>query len=311
MRRFLNTTPCVSLKITGTIYGENLVRAFDEFSFENWRIAVIETAKNLSTEGYPWARKGDAWINQVGKEKVAEYLVTYSLPFHSDMYFGLHSGSIGYFTIFRVILDAFPDNETIVLDYSDLVYGGYCEEIQDKNEFIQSKIIVLTEGKTDSEFISRSIKLLYPHLSKFYYFMDFEIMKVCGSVSYLVHYIKAFAGAGISSRIIGLFDNDVAALDSIMNLEKIQLPDNIKIQKLPEIEIAKNYPTLGPTENQNIDINGLACSIELFLGKDVLGRNDGSLTPIRWYGNHKIYKKKRERKKRTGIQLPENENPKE
>jgi len=32
---------------------------------------------------------------------------------------------------------------------------------------------------------------------------------------------------------------------------------------------------------------------------------------IRWYGNHKIYKKKRERKKRTGIQLPENENPKE
>jgi hypothetical protein len=165
-----------------------------------------------------------------------------------------------------------------------LVDGGYCDSIQEENDFITEKIIILTEGSTDSEFISRSLKVLYPHLSKFFYFMDFGIMKVQGGVSFLAHYIKAFAGAKINNNIIGLFDNDSAALDELRNLEGIYLPDNIIKMKLPEIEIAKNYPTLGPTQDQTININGLACSIELFFGQDVLQQKDGTLTPIRWTG---------------------------
>jgi hypothetical protein len=114
--------------------------------------------------------------------------------------------------------------------------------------------------------------------------MDFGIMKVHGGVSFLAHYIKAFAGAKVNNMIIGLFDNDSAALDELKNLEGICLPDNIRIIKLPEIELAKNYPSLGPTQNQSININGFACSIELFFGEDILKQEDGTLTPIRWTG---------------------------
>jgi len=39
---------------------------------------------------------------------------------------------------------------------------------------------------------------------------------------------------------------------------------------LPEIDIADNYPILGPNGKEYMNINGIVCEIEMFLGKDVL-----------------------------------------
>lgn len=38
---------------------------------------------------------------------------------------------------------------------------------------------------------------------------------------------------------------------------------------LPDLEICYHYPMIGPEENSIDNINGRACSIELFLGKDI------------------------------------------
>lgn len=265
-------------------FEENPQKAFDEFTFSGWVEAVHKAALKLADEGYPWNDKDNAWFNHVSKDNVSDHLVAKSLTFNSSMYFGVSDETIDQWDIFRVILEAFRDDESVILDYSDLVYGGWCEAIPDESEYTHPKTLVLTEGITDSEFISRSLKILYPHLVKYFYFMDFGVMKVNGSVNFLVHYIKAFAGAKISNMIVGLFDNDSAAIDELENLKGIQLPENIRILKLPEIEIARAYPTIGPTLNQNIDINGLACSIELFFGADILKNEDGGFTPIRWTG---------------------------
>jgi hypothetical protein len=267
-----------------TTYDDKMDEALRKYQFENWYSSVIYFSKKLSSEGYPWIDNDDAWFNNIDKDDVSNYMIARSLPFDSGFFWGLPRENVNEWTIFRVILEAFNDNENIVLDYSALVSGGYCDAMQDTNDFIFDKVLILTEGITDSEFISRSLNILYPHLSKFFSFMDFGIMKVHGGVSFLAHYIKAFAGAKINNMIIGLFDNDSAAIDELKNLEEICLPNNIRILKLPEIEIGKNYPTIGPTKNHNIDINGLACSIELFFGKDILQQGDGTLTPIMWTG---------------------------
>ena len=50
---------------------------------------------------------------------------------------------------------------------------------------------------------------------------------------------------------------------------------------LPDIEIAKNYFTIGPNGKEQMNINGKACSIELYLGKDVLTKDD-EFIPIQW-----------------------------
>jgi hypothetical protein len=45
----------------------------------------------------------------------------------------------------------------------------------------------------------------------------------------------------------------------------------------PEIDIARDYPTLGTNGLSHMDVNGLAGSIELYLGADVLRDSDGVL----------------------------------
>ena len=55
------------------------------------------------------------------------------------------------------------------------------------------------------------------------------------------------------------------------------------VLRLPDIELATNYPTIGPQGAHLVDVNGLAGSIELYLGRSALTRN-GDLRPVRWSG---------------------------
>jgi hypothetical protein len=84
-----------------------------------------------------------------------------------------------------------------------------------------------------------------------------------------------------SSRFIAIFDNDAAGHEAFASLKSIALPSNIRAITLPDLEFARDYPTIGPTGKLNADINGAAVSIELFLGRDALIR-DGELRPVRW-----------------------------
>ena len=82
--------------------------------------------------------------------------------------------------------------------------GGWCDEVPEEKEYLVSKTVILTEGSTDARVISEAMKLLYPHMVKFYSFIDFSTYVVQGSTNYLTHYLKAFIAAGIRNRIIGL-----------------------------------------------------------------------------------------------------------
>jgi hypothetical protein len=68
-----------------------------------------------------------------------------------------------------------------------------------------------------------------------------------------------------------------------------ELPANIRVLRYPPLERAANYPTLGPpTANapsgglDTANVNGLAGSIELYLGRDVLAGPDSALRPVQW-----------------------------
>ncbi len=194
----------------------------------------------------------------------------------------------------RLLLDVCAEADELVYDLTDLALGGWIEEADDlvkvADELISAdfavsrRIIILTEGITDKWILGRSLRLLYPHLSDYFRFMDFEGAKVGGGAGELANIVKAFAGAGIINRIVALFDNDTAAEAAIQSLSTITLPDNIVVRKYPDIELANSYPTLGPTGVVSMNVNGLAGSIELYLGDDVLRYADGNLTPVQWRG---------------------------
>jgi hypothetical protein len=148
-------------------------------------------------------------------------------------------------------------------------------------QFTGEKIIVLTEGKTDIEFIRGSLKLLYPELFPYYHFIDFEEYKVESNASYLSKLIMSFAASNIKHPIIALFDNDTVGLMEMVRLKNIRLPPRVRVIRFPDLQIAKKYPTKGPTGRKKMNVNGSACGIEMYLGKDVL-ETKGSMIPIQW-----------------------------
>lgn len=193
----------------------------------------------------------------------------------------------------RAVLEYSDERFPVVLDYSELVAGGYYQGNEDlanrarvsiQREFVSTaKTIVLTEGSTDAEFLAKSLEVLFPHLVSLYSFIDFAGPNMEGGVGNLVKIVKAFIGSGIVNRVIALFDNDTAAADALRALHSVRLPDQFRILQYPPIPYATNYPTLGPQGNVNIDVNGLAGSIELYFGMDILS-SEGEPVPVQWKG---------------------------
>lgn len=180
------------------------------------------------------------------------------------------------------ILSVLSESDIVEYDLTDVINGGWVKINEAKNVDYE-KIIILTEGKTDVEFISNSIDKLYPHLKDYYHFINFDEYKVESSASALVKLVTSFAAANVKHPIIALFDNDTAGLKEMKKLVSKAFTPNIKILRYPDITLAKKYPTVGPTGKKKMNVNGLACSIEMYFGVDVLTRNN-ELIPIQWKG---------------------------
>ncbi|MFD0309126.1 hypothetical protein [Streptomyces sp. NPDC127119] len=149
-------------------------------------------------------------------------------------------------------------------------------------------LVVLTEGSTDVTMLEPALELLYPQLTDLVRFMDYG-SRPQGGAGTLVTMVRAFAAAGIANPIVALFDNDTAASEALRPLARDSLPRNIKIMQYPRLDLASDYPTLGPPTTDTpagsptrADVNGLAGSIELYLGRDVLCQPDGNLRPVQW-----------------------------
>jgi hypothetical protein len=152
-------------------------------------------------------------------------------------------------------------------------------------EFVREtgSVLILTEGRSDTEILSTAIHAMYPEFSDLFQFVDFQDFSIEGGASMLTKMVKAFAGVRMDQSILALFDNDAAGLAERQLVDRIQaLPTNIKTMVLPDLNLAKDYPTIGPEGSRRMDVNGAASSIELFLGKDALTDRNGALHPIRW-----------------------------
>ena len=178
--------------------------------------------------------------------------------------------------LIRAVCEVAPGDEYAVQDVSQLVSGGYyTAHTQVCAEAIQSLVaghpenstqIILTEGSTDASILRRALSLLHPHLADYYSFLDFESSRSPGGAGHLVSLVKAFAATGITNRVIALFDNDTAARDARRALAQLSLPPNIAVRSYPDLEVLRNYPTLGPSGQTGLDVNGLQRALSCILG---------------------------------------------
>jgi hypothetical protein len=192
----------------------------------------------------------------------------------------------------RAVLEALPRAEEITLDLDDLFEGGWLETSVDPREHANALVaytsqgglppIVLTEGRFDVEVLTTALRLRRPHLVGYIRFPDFN-QKNEGGAAALRQTVRAFASAGIPNRVVAVFDNDTAARDVLRSFPTGGLPSNLLVTRLPELELARDYPTVGPQGEHSMDVNGLATSIEMYLGTDVLV-DEGEMRPVLWGG---------------------------
>lgn len=196
----------------------------------------------------------------------------------------------------RAIIDAAPAAQEITLDVGGLIGGGWIKKsakiCAEKIRIVAARgqpagpAIVLAEGKSDIAVLKASIQRFHPDLTEFVTFLDHSEFNVDGGASFVVKFLKAFAAARVPSNIVAVFDNDAAGLTAYRQAQLLSLPENMACVHLPDIDLARNYPTIGPQGRHDADINGRACGIELYLGKSALSSN-GAQRPVRWTGYDK------------------------
>lgn len=254
-----------------------------EYTFDRWGNGIrrfLESKLDSIRWNQEVAEKLDAVLRLVAGAEEEEFL--YGFPRCDPRLF------------MRAVLEVTEAKSPVVLDFTELVAGGYYEGDEKLSNLARSSIrqefvattrtVVLTEGTTDAEFLSKSLQVLYPHLVPLFAFVDFATPNMEGGAANLMRIVKGFIAGGVANRVVAVFDNDTAAADVLRSFSNVETPENIRVLQYPPLAYAERYPTIGPQGTAEIDVNGLAGSVELYFGMDVLQQDDGTLTPVQWRG---------------------------
>lgn len=205
-----------------------------------------------------------------------------------DAFWGFRCSDIRF--VVRAFLLTCTDTDEIILDYTELVESGDVdpeENLVEQAQVPTQRTILVTEGPSDTDLIKATMRVFYPHVIDLYTFVDRTTFAMEGGASAAFNLVKSLASCSISNRVIALFDNDTAGSAILEKTKYLKLPKHFVTLKLPPLDLAKKYPTIGPHGTIIADVNSCACSIEMYLGPGALRTEDGSLMPIQWTGYDK------------------------
>ncbi|WNZ06169.1 hypothetical protein [Streptomyces sp. 11x1] len=194
--------------------------------------------------------------------------------------------------ILSALLHGQDPQAIMTMDLSELLATDYISSTEDLSaqanrelSFITAStgpIIVITEGRFDSHVLPRALRLVRPEIANYFKFWDLDTSKAAGGTDQVVKNMRSFAAAGVMNRVIGILDNDTAGRQAEKQLVSTLLPGHYAVCRLPDLDYARSYPTLGPSGTGLDDVTGRACSVEFYFGRECLLGTDGELIPVRW-----------------------------
>jgi hypothetical protein len=261
-------------------------------TFTKWTNSIKKIIKYELTNGnLDEFQKNTQLQLSTESDKVIYYALTNR---DRESYYALDTNIMPIGFIFRLLLECCDRNQIITLDFTNLVYWDVdcISRALDATKQIE-KTIVLVEGTSDKDMLEFAIKMLYPHLSDLYYFMDFSDghgNKRSGGASELSKCMEMFYYSKLKAKFIAVFDNDAEGYLNMTRLQKRvnRWPDNFRIMCYPQLKEFASYPTLAPNGKiMNDNINKKACSIELYLPDYIISEED-DFYPIEWEARKKI-----------------------
>ncbi|GIG02473.1 HEPN/Toprim-associated domain-containing protein [Catellatospora citrea] len=233
-----------------------------------------------------WAKSTDGWLNhQMHPYGSAESFYGSAwesiIECYDDPRFAL-----------SLMLRGIRRDAVVKLNLTKLIMGGWMEPDELPSQTAErrlrrqtsssGRIIVITEGSSDSQLIRKAFELVRPDIVDYFAFLDFSATDAPGGTDRVVSLTRGLAAAGVMNRVISVLDNDCAGRDAERQLLKSSLPETFRVMRLPEVEFARSYPTLGPSGSRDEDVNGRACSIEFMFGSEIMRMATGYLPPVRW-----------------------------
>lgn len=166
------------------------------------------------------------------------------------------------------ILAENPDNSNYELQwrYIDIVEEGWVNRDEIVKELDSEKrILIVTEGSSDSFILRKAIDYLYPDIKDFFDFVDMNSNYPFTGIGNLYNFCMGLCRIKIQNNIMVIFDNDTAGVEKYKKSLLLNKPNTFVITKLPNYEEFCNFITLGPHGESIEDINGKAVAIECFL----------------------------------------------
>jgi HEPN/Toprim N-terminal domain 1 len=137
------------------------------------------------------------------------------------------------------------------------------------------RFLIVTEGSSDSAVIRHAFGILRPHIADFFDFVDMEEGYPFSGTGNVYKFVQGLVSIGVQNNVLVLFDNDAEGVFNFNRCKALNLPKNMEVLKLPDIDAFTDFPTVGPNGEGRADINSRAAAIECYLQLDSSAR-------VRW-----------------------------
>lgn len=157
-------------------------------------------------------------------------------------------------------------NLPVIWDFADHESAGwgkrenYVKQPEQSNRFL-----FVTEGSSDSLILKHGLLLLKPHAADLFDFVDMQEGYPFSGTGNLVNFVKGLISIKVQNNVLILFDNDSEGVASYNKCKAMNVPNNMKILKLPDMKEFERFPTIGTTGNHIANINGCGAAIECYL----------------------------------------------
>lgn len=166
------------------------------------------------------------------------------------------------------ILAENPDNAEYELQwrFADVVENGWVKKENIVKELeAEARVMIVTEGSSDSFVLRKAIDQLYPDIADFFDFVDMDKNYPFTGTGNLYNFCMGLCRINIRNNMMIIFDNDTTGLEKYHKSLALKKPDTMIITKLPDHQDFTKVLTVGPHGESMENINGRAVAIECFL----------------------------------------------
>lgn len=156
--------------------------------------------------------------------------------------------------------------------FTPLIESGWATREQFKAGALpEQQFLIVTEGSSDAKIIKQAFQLFRPHISDFFRFVDMEEGYPFSGTGNLHRFAQGLVSIGIQNNTLIVYDNDAEGVAKMGDTMSLSLPSNLRVIKLPTLEVFENFNTVGPSGASVEDINGKAAAIECYLDLEAVG----------------------------------------